>query len=674
MRILAIVSMVLIILKLFLAESMALDLVKETLLCIDKKMWQDCEDIAKKSGDKALIKIVLLQKFLDVNYKKNNFENAIKFIEENPSWPRIVLLKETVEKYLSNNTNPNLIVKWFNKNPPITAQGYKFYAIASAKLEKNSQKKNSQKLAKIIKNGWVYGVFNSSEEKEYLKNFKHILCEEDYVRKIDEYLWVADANNAKKYLHYVSKPYQHNFIAQMALIKKTKSSEKLFQAISEKYYSPALLFNYLDSKKTEIPTGQAIKLLKKVKGDKIHSAQWGRLQSYYAREFIDQKDFVSSYQTISIPIVLRHEDIREAQWFSGWLALRFLHKPDLALKHFNKFMQIVKTPISVSRGQYWLARTYQVKGDKEQANKFYNLAAKYPHSFYGQLASVELSRHHLILPKKPVFTEQNTGNNEIIRAISYLIKYDKHDLAVIYAKSAIANSSNPAEITLITGIISDNCNIYHKVESAKIACQQHVFIKDYAFPTPYNKIVNKAPIESALTYSIIRQESVFNQYAISKAKAMGLMQMIEATACDTAKSINRKCHINKLTADHEYNIILGSNHLKYLLEKYDGSYLLTILAYNAGAHNVQKWLELFGDPRNLKNLHAVIDWLELVPFAETRNYAQRVLENIQVYRAILNKTNNLKLKNDLLKILPRQTRQTRQGRSKIAEHATVMRL
>ncbi len=644
MKISTIMSTVLIILKLLMSESMASDLAKETLLCIDKKAWQDCQRMAQSSKDTALVKIVLLQKFLDCNYNKNSFEEAVRFIEKNPNWSRINSLKEKIEKYLNYNTNPKIIVEWFNKNQPITAQGYKFYALASAKLEKDPKR-----LTKIIKNGWIYGIFNSSEESKYLSNFKKIILEEDYVKKIDEYLWRSDTHNAKKYINYVSEGYKQNFMAQIAIINKSNSSEQLFQDVLEKYYTPSLLYNYLDSKKKQTPNNESIELFKKVKKDKVHSSCWYRLQSYYAREFIDQKDFASSYKIISLPIAVHNEDVRDAEWLSGWLALRFLHKPDLALKHFHKFMKVSAKPLSISRGQYWLARTYESKGDKEQALKFYNMAAEYPYSFYGQLANIELQKTNIILPKKPSHKHHNE-NSETIRAIKYLIKYSKADLALSYAKSAIENSSSPAEISLITNIISNNGNIHHMVESAKTACQHHTFIQDYAFPTPYNKIAQNSPVEVALIYSIIRQESVFNQYAISTAKAKGLMQLRDGTACDTAKSINIKCNANKLTIDPEHNIKLGSNYLKNLLYQYDDSYLLTIIAYNAGPNKVQKWIDLFGDPRDLKNLNKIIDWIELIPYAETRNYAQRVLENVQIYRIILNKNSTLKLKQDLLNI------------------------
>ncbi len=589
-----------------------------------------------------LIKIILSQKFLDCNYKNNNFAEVIKFIDHNPNWPQVNRLKIIAEKYLDSSTNPSVIVEWFNKHPPSTGLGYKFYALAS-----KARVKDPIKLERIIKNGWVYGSFTSCEEDQYLNDFKSILCEEDYVTKIEEYLWAGNIERAQKYLPYVHKGYQQNFIAQIAILNKSKNGEKLFYKVPAKYYTNGLLFRYLDAKKKETPTNKSITLFQKVRTDKIHSPQWCRLQSYYAREFIDQKDFLSSYKIISLPIAGHEEGKREAQWFSGWLALSFLNKTDLAISHFHQFMKVVKKPLSVSRGQYWLGRSYEAKGDLNKAKHYYNEAAQYSYSFYGQLATIELNKNRIILPKPPSFSKNS--NNEVIKAIKYLLKYNQPNLGLIYAKEAIENSSNPLEIAFITDLISSNCSVFHKVEVAKTACQYHAFIKNHAFPTPYISVVKNSPVEIALVYSIIRQESVFNQYAISTAKARGLMQLIEQTACDTAKALHQKCVISKLTLDPSYNIKLGSNYLKEVLKKFDNSYLLAIISYNAGPHNASKWVDLFGDPRNFTTIRQIVDWIELIPYSETRNYVQRVLENLQVYRAILTNNTNLRLKSDLLK-------------------------
>jgi soluble lytic murein transglycosylase len=471
----------------------------------------------------------------------------------------------------------------------------------------------------------------------------------DHIQRIDEHLWKSDIKAAQSSLKYVNNSrYKDSFKAQIAIINGLPNANELFNAVPMRYYTSGLLYRYLDAKKTTKPTHQDIALFKKVKNYHKHSAKWCRLQSYYAREFIDYKNFANSYKIISLPFAVSDDTIKEQEWLAGWLALSFLHKPDIALTHFKRFIKVARTPISLSRGFYWIARCYDAKGEHKLANKFYSQAAGYSYTFYGQAANIEIKNKKLVFPKKPLVTTKDKKaieSNDIVKATKLLIKYGKSQLAVIYAKAAIENATCPGEIVLIADIIKATNNVYHTVDVAKIASQCNVFIIDYAFPTPY-KIPN-LPIDSYLTYSIIRHESLFDHFAVGGAEDMGLMQVTKTTACETAKSINIKCDIARLTGDPLYNIKLGTHHFKKLLEDHSGSYILSIAAYNAGNHRIKAWIERFGDPRTAKNMRQVIDWIELIPYAGTRNYVQRVFENIQVYRSILNKNSQLQFKQDL---------------------------
>jgi len=627
----------------FSAFSEPADDIKQTFTYIDQKNWSQAEQLALGINNKALIKIVLSQKFLDSDYPNNSFEQVIKFLHNNPNWPQNKLLEEKAEKYLNNNTNKKLIFEWFSKHPPLTGKGYKFYADAASSLVKDRKI-----LLPIIKEAWIYANFTPEEEKAYYNKWGKYLTASDHLERIEEHLWKNDTRSAEQSLKYVDQGYCNSFRTQIAIINKSPNAEKLFRNIPEKYYTSGLLYRYLDSKKTQKPTSGDINLFKKAKNNRKHFAKWCRLQLYYAREFIDYKDFANSYRMATLPFATCPETIREQEWLAGWLSLSFLKKPDQALVHFNKFIKIVKTPISLARGFYWLGRTYEAKGDKQLAQKFYEQAAKYSFTFYGQVANIELNKTNLVLPPVPVITSEERRvieNKEIIKAIRLLVKYNKNHLAMIYSKAAIKNTKNPAEIQIIANIIKGCNNTHYMVDVAKIAAQNNIFIPDCAFPTPYN--LAGLPISPHLAYGIIRQESVFDHKAISSANAMGLMQLIKGTACDTAKSINVKCNVADLTRNPGYNIKLGSHHFKKLLDDHSGSYILSIASYNAGSHKVVKWIDRFGDPRDIKDMRKVIDWIELIPYKETRDYVQRVLENIQIYRTILNKNNIFDFKKDL---------------------------
>lgn len=617
---------------------------------IKQKKWQSSYKLALKIGDPVLKKIVLSQQYMDRRHKDNSFEKIAKFLKENPHWPQNYILKLRAESLLNSETSKDLIVEWFDKNEPITGKGHKYYALAASSVVKDPKK-----LSSIIKSGWHYGNFTNLEQKSYYKRFRKYLTVADHVKKIDNHLWEKEITAAKNSLQYVNAGYKKSFNAQIALIQKRKNARRLFKRIPKKYYTSGLIYRYLWSRKSDLPSGSEVAGLSRIASvDKDRADSFWRVQSYLAREFIEKQKYRDAYKSSSSHFASSASCKSEAEYLSGWLALNFLRKPDLALGHFRNFNRIVKTPISKSRGIYWLARAHEYKKDLEKSQKLYYLAAtKYPYTFYGQMAAVELNQRKMVMPDAINMAEysQNINsyikNNEIARAAQIISKYGPNALSQIYIKAAVKQAKNTSDVYGVVGAIAKSNNVHHTTWAAKSAMQKHVLMKRHAFPTPYK--LSKLPVETPLTYSIIRQESVFDQHAISSAQARGLMQLIKPTACDTAKLVGIRCRISKLTTDPNYNIKLGSNYINQMIDEYDGSYILAIASYNGGPHNVDKWLKIFGDPRKFKNHREVLNWLEHIPFYETRNYVQRVLENLQIYRIILEKDNKFKLSDDLIK-------------------------
>ncbi|PCJ29354.1 MAG: lytic transglycosylase [Rickettsiales bacterium] len=611
--------------------------------------WEKSYKLASKIGDPALGKIVLSQQYLDNKYKKNSFEDIAKFLRANPRWPQNYLLRLRLEGRIEENTDKKLLANWFKRNRPLTGRGYKYHALTASFYEKNPDK-----LSTIIKNGWRYGSFKAEGQREYYKKFKKHLTENDHVRKIDNDLWEGNVSAAKRSLHLVSPGYKKSFNAQIAFVQKKKKAERFFRRVSAKYYTPGLVYRYLSSKKTKPPSASKIdKLIKMVKSDKRYAGRFWALQSYLARESLEKKRYRDAYKIASGHFTVNAGNRSDAEFLSGWIALSFLKNSKLALKHFRNFNRVVKTPISKSRGIYWLGRAHEKGRDIEKAQRLYNLAAdKYPYTFYGQIAMVELKRAKMHLPPAINLEKYKKSslaylkNHEIARATQIVTMYGSNSLSEKYIDAAVSGCKNTAEVMNMVTALKKAKNIHYMVWAAKAAVRKHVFIKNHAYPTPYK--VSKFPLETPLIYSIIRQESVFDKRAISSAKAMGLMQLIEPTACMTARSIKIRCRISKLTTDINYNMRLGSNYLGQLVKQYSGSYVLAMAAYNAGPPKLNKRLKIYGDPRKMKTLRQVVDWLELFPFPETRNYMQRSLEHLQIYRNIINKDNDFRLERDLL--------------------------
>jgi soluble lytic murein transglycosylase len=616
---------------------------------IKQQKWQELNLLSKKISDSALKKVILSQQYMDENYAQNSFEDITKFLAQNPRWPQNYGLKIRAENLLNSTTDKQAILSWFNKNAPITAQGYKYYALATASLAKDAKDFKS-----IIKSGWVFGSFTDCEQELYYKDFGKYLTIDDHVKKIDNYLWKDQVTCAKNFLNYVNDGYKKSFKAQIAFIQNNKDARKLFKHVPKKYYTSGLIYRYLCSRKQNLPSASEIVDLSRIaSSDAFRADSFWKIQSYLAREFIEQKKYNEAYKAASGVFTSNPSLKSEAEYFLGWIALSFLHKPDLAIGHFRNFNRSVETPISKARAIYWLARTYEDKKNIEKSQKLYHLAAdKYPYTFYGQIAAIELDKNIIAMPapvnlgKHKEKMDSYVKNNEITRAAQIVSKYGGNALSQTYITSAIAQAQNTYDIYSVIGAIAESKNIHHTTWAAKTAIQKHVVVRNHAFPTPYE--LDQLPIEAPLMYSIIRQESVFDQHAISSAKAMGLMQLVKSTACSTAKLVGVECITSKLTADKNYNILLGTNHIRDLIKERSGSYILTIASYNTASRNVNRWIKIFGDPRTLTNHREVIDWLEQIPFHETRNYVQRVLENLQIYRVILNKNGNFKMLDDLL--------------------------
>ena len=524
MRILSILSIVFMIFLHGVTSFAKGNNTSEIFSLIKQKKWQNSYSLATKIGDPVLKKIVLSQRFLDNKHEDNSFEEIVRFLHQNPHWPQDYLLRLRAESCLGSNSNKKLIMGWFKDNKPLTSKGHKYYALAASSLIKDKEQ-----LSDIIKNGWHNGNFTSSEQKDYYNRFKNYLTESDHVKKIDRHLWDKEITAAKKSLYLVNAGYKKSFKAQIALIQKHKNAKRLFKQVPKKYYTSGLIYQYLNARKKDLPSSfEVVNLSRVASSDPEIADRLWQIQSYLTREFIEVKKYRDAYKVVSSHFTENPGNKSDAEFLSGWLALSYLHKPKLALRHFRNFNRIVKTPISKSRGIYWLGRAHEANRDEERAQRLYNLAAsKYTYTFYGQIAAMKLGRKKIVLPHDVDLLRQREDiksyvqNNHVARAAQLVSRYGSNSLSQTYIKSAVKQASDTSEVLSVAGALSITNNIHHMAWLSKYALHKHVLIKNHAYPTPYE--VKYLPIEVPLTYSIIRQESVFDQHAISSAQARGLM-------------------------------------------------------------------------------------------------------------------------------------------------------
>ena len=380
----------------------------------------------------------------------------------------------------------------------------------------------------------------------------------------------------------------------------------------------------------------------------VRPDKWRKERSIIARSLIYKKKYETAYEITSKHVLSEGLEYAEAEWMSGWIALSFLNDPLLAKEHFEHFYNNVGYPISLSRGGYWLGKTYEKIGNKEESFKWYKESAKYLTTYYGQLSHLKIypNERFELNPQMDVDNNyaENFYKNKLVATV-YLLdelkknKYSKHILKHL----ANDNIEKGSEV-LASRLATDISRFDFAIQIAKIASYQKRFHNKFNYPiisTP--KIIGKRKIpDSAFILAIIRQESEFDTSANSHVGAKGLMQIMSYTAKTVAKQAKIPYSKSKLTKNPEYNINLGSFYIAGLLLEYDGSYPFSIAAYNAGPKRVKQWKKINKNPQKAQVDY--VDWIELIKFKETRNYVQRVLENYNVYRYILEQK-PIKLKN-----------------------------
>ena len=585
---------------------------KQFIQALEKKDWNTATTI-KDNDLKTLATWIKL-----TTEASSDFYELTSFITKHPHWPKQNILKRKVEESNYTNCKNSDILSWFEAHPPQTIVGQKKYL----SLLKNAQMKD--KYAKLI---WQKDIFNNSEENTFLNNYRNIITESDSIYRMNYLLSNNKSDQAIKLLPSLSPKYRTLYQARINLHKL------------------ADIYNKQDDEKNLIKT--------LITATKLTGADQSYFWSYKAkliRPLIEQKEYKTAYLFASTHGHISAKEYTEAEWLAGWIALRFLNQPQLAIDHFTNFYQKVKLPISIARGGYWLGRSYEKLNDSVKSKYWYEVAAKNYISFYGQLAACKINNCKVDLPKEPkiLATDLESFNkNSLVKAALTLEKSKYSYLMQELLFKAIDDSKQIGEITLISKI-GFKLNQFHlSVETAKQASYKNILLINSNYPI-FKAIHTDHEVDKALVLALIRQESVFNHQAISSAGAMGLMQLMPHVAKETASNIKIKYHKDKLLSDTHFNTRIGITHLDKLLNNYNDSYILTIAAYNAGDKAAKQWIENNGDPRKMKNIDEIIDWLEKISFHETRNYVQRVLEGKSIYHLILTKQNKLPILTDLL--------------------------
>lgn len=600
---------------------------------------------AGKSNDKVIGKIIKWVSYQD-GYNGKGLQEIAKFMRQNLQWPNQKKIRNKAEFSLTGTEPASDVIKYFDEFPPLTGHGMRI--LAEAKIATGI---HNMDVINLLKQGWKQGDFSREQEDSFLQNHKKILSEDDIYGRVDRLLWEGDITSAKRLYNMLSPSHKHIVLGRIHLMQnKPETISKVPKSLRN---DPGLIYEQVRIQYNRENFKLVYRILHDVVTPMPFQEKWWKIKNRLIRELLDENKIKEAYYIAS-----HHGNeagsgnYADAEWLAGWISLRFLGKSEKAYTHFYNMYNNVSYPVSLSRAAYWAGRAAEAKHETDIAKNWFKVASEHSTTFYGQLAYSKLNGRNsqLAMPLKPemgVLEKNGHIVHELLMAAYVLESAGKSAMAEQFIKTAIENVETPSEMAYISefGIKIGRNNL--AVIAAKGALTKGVALIEQGWPTT-KYMPRKIDIEEPFALSIIRQESVFNPSALSSAKAMGFMQLIPSTAKRMAKSVGVSYSSNKLLSDPKYNITLGSYYLGSLVNQWDGSYILAISSYNAGPGNARKWAEKYNDPRKIDDINDIIDWIESIPFGETRNYVQRVLENIQVYRSKM-ADNKFNIIDDLLR-------------------------
>ncbi len=613
---------------------------KETIQFIKDKKWNSALKSVSKVKDSEFRDLITWM-YLKTTRNGASFNEYKNFIEQNSDYPRINRIRFLAEEkiYLRNNS-PTSIINWFNRYPPLGGMGK--IKLAEAYLEKGQ----IDKVQTLIKEGWITATISKNDLGYYRAKFKKFIDSEDHIKRADYLAWEKKYWDLKRMLKYLPKDQRALYNARQILMSNSYGVDNAISKVPEYLKKdPGLEFDRLRWRNRRGRLEGSLEILYrnsiKTEEQMVRPDKWWEQRESVVRSLIYKKRYKTAYKISSEHALSAGPSFAEAEWLSGWIALTFLNSPEYAISHFKNFYNNVGYPISLARGAYWLGVSYENLNQSNLSEDFYSQAAKFPMTYYGQLAFNKISPGGNFELKDESFFDKDYENefkkNRLIRHIILLNELNATQLGKdIFKHLADLNIEKGSEV--LAAELATSVERYDfAIQISKKASYEKRFYNQFNYPiiaTP--KIINNKVMPKAeVVLAIIRQESEFDKSANSWAGARGMMQLMKYTAKIVAKQAKLPYSISGLTRDPEYNIKLGSYYFNSLIEDYNGVYPFAIAAYNAGPNRVKTWRRVNGDPS--KGQLSYVNWIEQIRFKETRNYVQRVLENINVYKYILSK-------------------------------------
>ena len=561
--------------------------------------------------------------------------DVLVFLDRRPDWPGLAWLRRKSEPAFTG-ADPDRVLKFYDGMPPQTAEGALNYAVA---LKAKGRQGDAE--ADIV-TAWRTMPMGAGLQKDYLENFNALL-KPHHAARLDRMLWDNHLVSAGQMLPLVSADQRKLAEARIALQKRQPGVDGKVAAVPKSLTDSAGLafdrFVWRDKKELD-DSAIDLMLTRSTSPDALgEPAKWAEGRRRLARLEMRNGDANRAYRIASSHHMTPEMGYGYAdlEWLSGFLALRKLNDPDTAIRHFQNFSEAVKSPISQGRAGYWLGRAYAAQGDAEKAYDAYAIGAEYQTSFYGLLAAERIGRpfdSELANPRRaPHWKQAEFSNSSVLEAGLLLLKADEDNLSERFL-THLVEGLDPVQANQLGDLVIELKQPHLAVMIAKRAATGGVVLPAAYYPV--HPVADMGlPMAKEMTLAIARRESEFDPVVISGAGARGLMQVMPATAKLVAKELGILSghQTIKLTSDWQYNAKLGANYLSGLAADFNGNVVMMAAGYNAGPRRPISWMDRYGDPR--AGEIDVVDWIETIPFSETRNYVMRVSESLPVYRARL---------------------------------------
>jgi soluble lytic murein transglycosylase len=607
--------------------------VKRAVDMVRSRKQTDAGEVKRSISDPAAKKLVEWV-ILRSDDSGADFSRYTAFITANPTWPSIVTLRRKAEATAFQDQPPTAQVQsYFSQFPPLSAKGR--FAYARALLAAGDRRSAEGQ----VREAWRYEGFSQDVESRAFEAFGEFLTREDHKARMDRRLYEKDDTEAG--VRAAARLGGNEPLiakARISMLNKGSTTAALDAVPQAARNDIGYKFARLQLLRRGDELGDAVALIKTIpKLDRSHDLdEWWIERRVLARKLLDADAPKEAYAVVRDATPPESATYRaEAQFMAGWIALRFLNDPQTAYAHFIKVADDNSNPISLSRGAYWSGRAAEAMHKDREAKQHYQEAAAYPTAYYGQIARARAGLDELVLHPFPALSSADRNramSSDLVRAAELLYAIEARDLAWTMMADLGDKSTDVATLVLMSELTAKYRDARGMLLIGKLALARGYELDHAAFPTlgvpTYTPL--GPPVEPAIVYSIVRQESWFNPKTVSSANALGLMQVTPAAGKYVAGKFKGTFDQKRLLSDQSYNVQMGSAELGDVIKDYRGSYIMAFAAYNAGRGRLREWIGKYGDPRDPKV--DPIDWVERIPFSETRNYVQRVMENVQVYR------------------------------------------